>query len=110
MAAPGTYYTGDLTYYTPGLGACGFTNTEADHIVAIPEKIFDAYNNGNPNNNPLCNKTVTITGKNGQKYTAKIVDRCPGCTENDLDLTQSFFNTVTSNGDGRVSGMQWCFD
>ncbi|KAK4610615.1 Allergen Asp f 7 [Fulvia fulva] len=110
MAASGTEYMGDLTYYAVGLGACGLTSTEQEHIVAISEKIFDSYNNGNPNNNPLCGKYITITGKNGEEYQAKIVDRCPGCDEGSLDLPQNFFNMCTSNGDGRVSGMKWKFN
>jgi hypothetical protein len=27
-----------------------------------------------------------------------------------LDLPEAYFNTITNNGDGRVSGMEWCFD
>ncbi|EME84256.1 uncharacterized protein MYCFIDRAFT_210832 [Pseudocercospora fijiensis CIRAD86] len=111
LGASGTYYSGDLTWYDVGLGACGETSTSNEAIVAIPEKIFDAYTvGGNPNKNPLCGKYVTITGKDGSLYKAKIVDRCPGCTQNDLDLSQDFFNKVTQNGDGRVHGMKWCFD
>jgi expansin (peptidoglycan-binding protein) len=110
MAAPGTAYKGDLTWYDVGMGACGKTNVPSDHIVAISEAMFDAYNPGNPNNNPLCGKYVSITGKDGQKYRAQIVDRCPGCSKTDLDLSQEFFNLVTQNGDGRVGNMEWCFD
>ncbi|EME38579.1 expansin-related protein [Dothistroma septosporum NZE10] len=110
IAASGTSYTGDLTWYDVGLGACGLTNVASDHIVAISEKIFDTYSNGNPNKNPLCGQYVTITGKDGSTYKAKIVDRCTGCAEADLDLSQDFFNTCTSNGDGRVGGMTWTFD
>lgn len=111
MGASGTSYTGDLTYYATGLGACGVTSGYDDHIVAISEAIFDSYSdNGNPNNNPLCNKQVTITGVDGSDYTATIVDRCTGCAAADLDLSEGFFNTVTSNGDGRVHNMSWKFD
>lgn len=110
LAAPGTSYTGDLTYYDPGLGACGWQNTAADHIVAISEAIFDSYDNGNPNNNPLCGKMITITGADGAPYQAKIVDRCPGCDEGSLDLTPDFFKVVVPNGDGRVHNVEWSFD
>ena len=30
-------------YYTPGVGACGWTNTEADHIAAVSHQLFDSY-------------------------------------------------------------------
>lgn len=110
LAASGTEYSGDLTWYDVGLGACGITNVDGDHIVAISHVIFDAYSTGNPNTNPLCGKYVTINGKDGQAHQAKVVDRCVGCAEADLDLSHEFFNTVTSNGDGRVSGMSWTWN
>jgi len=112
LAASGTEYSGDLTWYDVGLGACGLTSTSDEAIVAISQKIFDSpdYATANPNLNPLCGKSVTIKGKNGQSYQAKVVDRCVGCAESDLDLSQDFFNTVTSNGDGRVSGMSWSWN
>ena len=109
LAASGTSYTGDLTYYDTGMGACGWDSTISDHIVAISQDIFDSteYATANPNNNPLCGRYVSITGKDGSQYQAKVVDRCVGCAAADLDLSQDFFNTVTDNGDGRVSGMSW---
>lgn len=110
MAAPGKMYSGDLTYYEVGLGACGETNTASQPVVAISHAMFDAYSTGNPNTNPLCGKTISITGKDGNKYKATVVDRCPGCELASLDLSQDFFNKVTNNGDGRVHNMEWCFD
>ena len=107
LAASGTSYTGDLTWYQTGLGACGWDNTASDHIVAISLDIFDAYYTADPNSNPLCGRYVSITGKDGSQYQAKVVDRCTGCAKGDLDLSEDFFNTVTDNGDGRVSGMSW---
>jgi hypothetical protein len=103
----GQTYTGDLTWYEVGLGACGITSTSDEHVVAISHELFDAVSTGNPNTNPLCNKKVSIIGANGQTYTGTIVDRCPGCDSGSLDLSQSFFNEVTNNGDGRVGGMKW---
>ncbi|KAF1344076.1 plant expansin, partial [Delphinella strobiligena] len=101
--------TGDLTWYETGEGACGWDNTASDHIVAISKDIFDSteYATANPNSNPLCGRQVSITGVDGSQYTAKVVDRCVGCEEGDLDLSEDFFNTVTSNGNGRVSDITW---
>ena len=109
-AAAGTTYTGDFTWYATGLGACGITSSPSDHIVAISQYLFDQYATANPNDNPVCGKMVTLTGVDGTLYPAKIVDRCTGCALSDLDLSQDFFNLVTSNGNGRVSGMHWVFD
>lgn len=104
----GTSYTGDLTYYDPGLGACGVTNVDSDHTVAVSHVLFDAQpDGGNPNNNPLCGRTVSIIGADGSSYTATVTDRCVGCAEADLDLTPDFFTLVVPNGDGRVHNMKW---
>ena len=108
--AAGTSYKGDLTWYQTGLGSCGWTSGSSDKIVALSHVIMDAYDTGNSNTNPMCGKMVTITGKDGSPYQAKVVDRCVGCAEGDLDLSEDFFNTVTENGDGRVPGMSWSFN
>ena len=44
-------YTGDLTWYDTGLGACGWTSGASDSIVAVSQALFDEYtpNDGNPN-------------------------------------------------------------
>lgn len=109
LGASGTSYEGDLTWFADGLGACGWTNGPADHIVAISHVIFDSYGTANPNNNPMCGKYVSITGVDGSQYSAEVVDRCVGCAEGDLDLSEDFFNLVTDNGDGRVHNIKWKF-
>jgi hypothetical protein len=110
MAASGKTYTGDLTYYAVGMGSCGLTSTEDEKVVAVSHEIMSAYNGANPNANPLCGTYITITGKDGNKYPAKIVDTCPGCDKGSLDLPEAYFNKITNNGDGRVGGIEWCFD
>lgn len=35
-------FSGDLTYYEPGLGACGETSTKDDKIVSLSHLLFDA--------------------------------------------------------------------
>lgn len=108
LAASGTTYSGDITYYATGLGSCGITSGYYDHIVAISHVIMDAYNPGNPNNNPLCGKRVMIV-YNNQRFPATVVDRCIGCAQGDLDLAEGFFSAIT-DGDtaaGRIPGVQW---
>jgi len=112
MAASGSAHSGDITYYTPGLGACGYTNTTEQWVVAVAQSLFDTYDDGsgNPNKNPLCGKMVTITGSEGAPFQAEIVDRCVGCQTTDLDLSPKLFETVYPKGNGRVSGVKWAFD
>ncbi len=69
-------YTGDLTYYGPGLGACGITSSDTDHIVSISHFTFDAVSKGsNPNANPLCGHKLRAV-RNGSSIDLTVVDRC----------------------------------
>ena len=34
--------TGDVTFFTPGLGACGQVNTASDLMVAVSTQFFDS--------------------------------------------------------------------
>ena len=49
LAGLATAYTGDLTYYSAGLGSCGLMNTDSDAIVAplrlngMYRKIFNVH-------------------------------------------------------------------
>jgi hypothetical protein len=79
-----------------------------DAIVALSHVIMTPGNAGNPNNNPLCGKMISINYL-GKTWQAKIVDTCQGCAEGDIDMSQGFFNKVTNNGDGRVHGIEWSF-
>ncbi|KAI7185467.1 hypothetical protein KC343_g23223, partial [Hortaea werneckii] len=106
-SAPGSTYTGDITHYSPGLGSCGWTSSSSDNIVAIAHGIMD--NGANPNNNPLCGQTITISYQ-GSTHQAKVVDTCPGCEDAAIDLSPSLFEAVAPNGDGRVHGVEWWFN
>lgn len=96
-------YTGDLTYYDPGLGACGFTNSGSDAIVAVSHLVFDAVSVGsNPNANPLCGKKIRARRDN-KSIDLTVVDRCTGCKPTDIDTTMSVFADLASIAQGRVS-------
>lgn len=105
-SATGTTHTGDLTWYDPGLGACGRTNTAKDSIVAVSHVLFDAaQTGGNPNNNPLCGKKIRVS-KGGKHVDVTVVDRCVGCKQWDLDVTSSAFSKLADTGVGRTT-MTW---
>lgn len=109
-------FTGDLTYYQPGLGACGITSSSDDDIVAVSHIIFDAASTGSdPNANPLCGKKIRIErsssdsrkrGKSSVDVT--VVDRCTGCAEADLDVSLTVFTQLADEADGRVK-MSWAW-
>jgi hypothetical protein len=105
-SANGGPYTGDLTYYAPGLGACGITSQNGDSIVAVSHIIFDAVSVGsNPNLNPLCGKMVRVR-RDGKSVDLKVVDRCVGCAARDLDVTEDTFAKLANVVLGRVT-MEW---
>ncbi|KLO11976.1 barwin-like endoglucanase [Schizopora paradoxa] len=111
-ARAGRTYTGDATYYAPGLGACGKTNGPNDLIAAASYKLFDHYPGAtaNPNKNPICGKSLTAK-VNGKSVTVKITDRCAGCQgEGDLDFTPAAFKKLAPLSAGRLHGMKWSFN
>lgn len=99
-------YTGDLTYYDPALGACGFTNSGSDSICAVSHIIFDAVSvSSNPNANPLCGKKIRVR-RDGKSVDLTVVDRCTGCKPTDIDTTRSVFADMADIDEGRVT-MDW---
>jgi expansin (peptidoglycan-binding protein) len=96
--------TGTATYYAVGLGACGWTNGDSEHVVALNSP---QYGNG-----ANCGKAVKITNtKTGTVQSAKIVDLCPGCASGDLDMSPTLFGAL-NNGDmdAGVFPISWDFE
>ncbi|KDR85070.1 hypothetical protein GALMADRAFT_54136, partial [Galerina marginata CBS 339.88] len=95
-----------------GLGACGITNNDGQHIAAVSHLLFDTfpgYAGGNPNNNPICGRTVTATYQ-GKSVQVALTDRCAACAITDLDFSPAAFNTIADPALGRISGMTWTWD
>jgi hypothetical protein len=104
----GQTYTGDATFYATGLNACGTVDQDSDYIAALAHGAFDSYPgaNGNPNENPICNKKVRACYE-GNCVTVRITDRCGGCVGDALDFSPSAFKQLASPDLGRVHGMTW---
>lgn len=99
-------YTGDLTYYDPGMGSCGYQSGPGDHIVALSREIMQ--NGANPNANPRCGSKIGIWNpQTHKKYEATVVDTCVGCKKMDIDVSPALFKLIAPNGDGRVHGINW---
>ncbi|RMZ79136.1 hypothetical protein DV738_g3492, partial [Chaetothyriales sp. CBS 135597] len=101
-------YTGDLTYYEPGLGACGITSSSNEKIVAISHRLFDAAQTGSdPNANPLCGTKIRAKrykeGVGERSVDLTVVDRCVGCAATDIDVTTSAFRELADLDLGRVT-------
>ncbi|KAL4947377.1 RlpA-like double-psi beta-barrel-protein domain-containing protein-containing protein [Aspergillus filifer] len=101
-------YTGDLTYYDPGLGSCGITSSSSEKICAVSHTLFDAaLTSGNPNENPLCGLKLRIR-RGESSVDVTVVDRCPGCKVDDLDVSSSVFEELGNLAEGRVT-VQWAW-
>jgi len=103
--------SGDATYYATGLGACGITNTDTNMIAAASELLFDTfpgYEGGNPNNNPICNKQVSVTYES-KTILVTITDRCTACAYGSLDFSPSAFELLAPLSVGRLHGIDWHF-
>ncbi|KAI1303499.1 RlpA-like double-psi beta-barrel-protein domain-containing protein-containing protein [Xylaria venustula] len=91
-------FTGDITYYQPGLGACGETSTDSEAVVALSTSQYD----GN------CGKTMTIT-KDGKTAKAKVVDKCVSCASGSIDVSSTVFQSLVDLSVGRTT-VTWSFD
>ncbi|EIM85072.1 riboflavin-aldehyde forming enzyme [Stereum hirsutum FP-91666 SS1] len=89
--------SGRGTFFAVGLGACGNTNSDSDHIVALATADYD--------NGAHCGKKISITA-NGKTSTATVEDECPGCSSGDLDMSPSLFDKF-ANEDVGVVKVTW---
>ncbi|TGJ82250.1 hypothetical protein E0Z10_g6528 [Xylaria hypoxylon] len=110
-------YSGDITYYTLGLGACGYDDAGVDttkNIVALSH--LDWYSRGSGTslgidmpNHPWCDQTITISA-NGKSTTALVHDICPGCVSGSIDVSEAvFMELYGSLGAGRETA-SWSFN
>jgi hypothetical protein len=71
-----------LTYYAPGLGACGLDSNDRGAVVAVSHYTFDAAQTGSdPNQNPLCGRKIRaqrVDERTGKQVSidVTVVDRC----------------------------------
>merc|ERR1712130_670655 len=93
-----TTYTGDITHWDGGLGACGWNvDTNADMQIAMPVGMMGSQSNGNP----FCGKSLTIKNPStGVTAQATVGDKCMGCTGGSIDLTNVLFAAVGGGCDG----------
>ncbi|KAG9314428.1 RlpA-like double-psi beta-barrel-protein domain-containing protein-containing protein [Chiua virens] len=99
--------SGQGTFYSTGLGACGITNNDSQNIVAVGWQLFDNYPgaNGNSNDNPVCNKNIKVTYQ-GKSVVVAVTDRCTGCKETDLDMSPNAFDQLADPSVGRIN-LSW---
>lgn len=80
--------SGDITWFHPGLGACGKTNGDNDLIVAVSAGLYDSQK--------PCGRRMRVKGPKGS-VDVTVVDRCGGCAYNDVDLSPAAFKKAVGN-------------
>ncbi|KAI9148231.1 Papain inhibitor [Paramyrothecium foliicola] len=98
-------FNGDMTWFEPGLGACGWTHNRGNPVVALSPAQFGQHSN--PNNAPVCGKWITITA-NGRTTAAQVVDLCPECVSGAIDVSPAIFDDIANLGVGRIK-VDWWF-
>ncbi|GLB36225.1 putative lytic transglycolase [Lyophyllum shimeji] len=101
--------SGQGTFYSTGLGACGIVNSDTDYIAAVSHLLFDAvpgYNGQDPNSNPICGRKVRVSFE-GKSVVVAVTDRCEGCALTDLDFSPSAFNQLADFARGRIGPISW---
>lgn len=91
---------GDATFYGGNVsgGMCSFTG------YTIPSSIYGtALSDSNWDNANACGQCVSVTGPSGTKITAMVVDQCPGCGSNHLDLFPDPFAKLADPSKGVIS-------
>lgn len=97
--------SGEATFYGGNVagGACSFST------YTLPSGIFGtALSDSNWDDAANCGACVAVTGPSGNTITAMIVDECPGCGTNHLDLLPDAFSSLADPSTG-VIDVTWDF-
>ncbi|KAB5595693.1 putative effector protein [Ceratobasidium theobromae] len=90
---------GTATWFNTGLGSCGKVSNDNELVVALGPGSF--------NSGKMCGATITVkNNENGKTTTAKVVDLCPSCGTNNLDLSPAAFKKLGSLSTG-VLNVSW---
>ncbi|KAJ3953387.1 hypothetical protein N0V92_010158 [Colletotrichum tropicale] len=103
----GSSYSGKLTYYAIGLGACGEDDSGKDkteNIVALSVLMMGSVSNGNS----YCGKKIQISA-NGKTTTATVRDKCMGCSHDAIDVSEKAFLEIFDSLDVGAGTVDWKF-
>ncbi|KAF4840389.1 Allergen Asp f 7-like protein [Colletotrichum siamense] len=103
----GSSYSGKLTYYAIGLGACGEDDSgkdKTDNIVALSVLMMGSVSNGNS----YCGKKIQISA-NGKTTTATVRDKCMGCSHDAIDVSEKAFLEIFDSLDVGAGTVDWKF-
>ena len=104
LEARGSSHSGKATFYSvkkSGKPSCGGHAGNSDMVVALSKHRMPK-GHGKP-----CGKKIKVKGKHGS-VTVKVVDTCPECGKNDIDLSPKAFEKIAKKKDGEVK-VEWHF-
>ncbi|KAJ6070196.1 hypothetical protein N7467_010323 [Penicillium canescens] len=97
--------SGSATFYGGNVsgGTCSFSS------YTLPSTLFGTALSGDRWDNAAnCGSCVSVTGPNGKTIKAMVVDQCPECESNHLDLFQSAFAELSDISAG-VINIDWSY-
>ena len=95
---PGPSGSGQATFYnSPGIGNCTLPYTDSDFGAAVAPALYQG--------SAMCGRCARVTGPLGT-VTVRVVDQCPTCAANDLDLTPAAFAAIGTPANG-VEPVSW---
>ncbi|WP_063807742.1 cysteine/serine endopeptidase inhibitor, partial [Streptomyces corchorusii] len=100
--------SGQMTYYNDsGYGACGtVVDAATQDLVAVSHEWWTA---ANPNEDRLCHGVSVQVSYQGKSITVPVMDMCPSCDAEHIDLSQSAFQRLAPLDKGLVDGITWKF-
>ncbi|CAO3621311.1 unnamed protein product [Cunninghamella blakesleeana] len=99
-ALPFSLFSGEATFFNLGLGSCGKTNNDNDLAVALSGILMKS--------GKYCGKRIKVVTDDGKEVTCKVVDTCPVCAKNAIDLSPAAFKKLANPDKGRIN-IKWSF-
>ncbi|KAF9556285.1 riboflavin-aldehyde forming enzyme [Agrocybe pediades] len=99
VSAAQASFVGDATWFNTGLGSCGFNNVDSDFVVAL--------NSAQAAGNAHCGQLIRVQFQ-ATTILVQVVDTCPGCGVNGIDLSPGAFQALAPLDVGRIQ-VTWDF-
>ena len=94
--------------------------------IRFSHSSYDSGAGPNPNNNPICGKSITAKGTfprnesplfvlnvlfscvvGGKTVKVKVADKCRACAKDDIDLSPAAFDQLADSAVGRLHNVTW---
>lgn len=97
-------HNGDATYYSVGADNCGTSSSDTDYVCAISQQLYNTVTDSE-SISEYCGHMINIT-YNDKNVQVKVVDSCPSCDKDSLDLSPSAFEALADLEIG-VLAIEW---